>query len=40
MNEFIDKYPKPQFNWYSKNDTYFEDLKKWKILKIKYEKKY
>ena len=23
-------FPKPEFNWYAKNDTYHEDLKVWK----------
>ena len=30
INWFYKHFEKPQFNWYQKNDTYFEDIKKWK----------
>ena len=26
---YNDVFDKPQFNWYSKNDTYFDDIKLW-----------
>lgn len=29
---FYDTFEKPQFNWYAKNDTYFDDIKRWKAL--------
>ena len=28
---YIHTFPKPQFNWYNKNDTYFEDINNWNI---------
>ena len=27
---YTELFEKPQFNWYSKNDTYFDDIKLWK----------
>ena len=36
MDTFNKLYPKPQFNWYQKNDTYFDELNEWKEMKQVY----